>query len=179
MREDELRQVLMVKAIEESDRDATIIPAADRATAARAAMRSLPAGDPRLLVARAQALLPRIAARFPFVDEVLALLGPSRAVTLGLVVVGLLMGGALSALDGSRRINILAFPLLGVVAWNLAVYGLLVVLALRPAGGGPGLLRRRVASIGSSLAARLIARSRAFNAPLAGALEAFARERGL
>ena len=176
MREADLRAVLMVKAIEESDRDATIIPTADRATAAREAMRGLPAGDPHLLVARAQALLPRIVARFPFVEEVLALLGPSRAVTLGLVVAGLLIGGALSALDGSRRINILAFPLLGVVAWNLAVYVLLVVLALRPAGGGPGPLRRRVASIGSGLAARLIARSRAFNAPLAGALEAFARE---
>ncbi len=176
MREEDLRQVLMVKAIEESDRDATIIPAADRATAAREAMRSLPQGDPRLLVARAQALLPRIIARFPFVEEVLALLGPSRAVALGLVVTGLVVGGALSVLDGSRRINILAFPLLGVVAWNLAVYALLLVMAFRPAGSAPGRLRRRFASIGSSLAARLIARSRAFNAPLAEALEAFARE---
>ena len=34
---------------------------------------------------------------------------------------GVCVGVALSALDGTRRINVLAFPVLGVVAWNFAI----------------------------------------------------------
>ena len=174
MREEDLRKVLLVKAVEESDRDGSVVPPADRGAAAREAMRNTPGSDDRLLVERARILHERIAARHPFVDKVLALLGTPRVVTLGLALAGLVLGAALSALDGTRRINILAFPLLGIVAWNLLVYAVLFALALRRAPPGP--LRNWIASSGSGLAARLVARSRSFNAPLAGALESFARE---
>ena len=177
MREDDLRRVLMVKAIEENDRDATIIPAADREAASREAMRAIASRDEGALLAeRSRTLFARTAARHPFVENVIALLGPSTPVTLGLIAAGLVLGGSLSALDGSRRINVLAFPLLGLVAWNFAVYAFLLYRALRPAPGPAGPLLSWVASLGSSLAARLIARSRPFNAPLADALQAFARE---
>ena len=176
MREEDLRKVLLVKAVEEADGDGAIVPPADRAAAAREAMRNAPGSDDRLLVERARMLHERIAARHPFVDKVLALLGTSRAIAAALVIAALALGAALSALDGTRRINILAFPLLGLVAWNFAVYAVLLVLALRPSRPRVSLLRNGVASLGRGLATRLVAQSRAFNAPLAGALEAFSRE---
>lgn len=191
MREAELRTILLVKAIEDSDPEGAVIASADRTAAAREAVRGVadsgvpaPPADgmalaplaQRQLLARAQTLLARIVARYPFVDNVLALLGSSTAVTLVLVGAGLLLGGALSALDGSRRINVLAFPLLGIVAWNLAVYAVLLLVAVRPAGASRSALRGWVAATGASFASRLIARSRTFNAPLATALDAFARE---
>lgn len=43
MREDDLRKILIVKAVEESDRDGTLVPLADRAAAGREAMRNAPA----------------------------------------------------------------------------------------------------------------------------------------
>ncbi|MEP7067927.1 MAG: DUF2868 domain-containing protein [Usitatibacter sp.] len=189
MREEDLRRVLLVKAIEESDRDAAIVPSADRAAAAREAMRAVPAGGvavaaiaglpanaPRLLAERSRPILARIAARYPFVTHVLALLDPPFALMVGLIALGLALGASLSALDGTRRINVLAFPLLGLVAWNFAVYAFLLFAALRPARATPGTLRTWVAGVGPGLASRLIARSRHFNTPLADALQAFARE---
>jgi hypothetical protein len=47
--------------------------------------------------------------------------------TAAFIAVSLASGIALSALDGTRNINILGFPLLGLLAWNLAVYILLVI----------------------------------------------------
>ncbi len=177
MREDDLRRVLLVKAIEESDREAAIIPTADREAASRDAMRAISSRDEGALLAeRSRTLFPRIAARYPFVENVVALLGPSTPVSLGLIAAGLGVGASLSALDGSRHINVLAFPLLGLVAWNFAVYAFLLYRALRPAPTRAGPLLTWVASLGSNLAARLIARSRPFNAPLADALGKFAEE---
>ena len=177
MREDDLRRVLLVKAIEESDREAAIIPTADREAASREAMRAIASRDEDALLAeRSRTLFMRIVARYPFVENVIGLLGPSTPVSLGLVAAGLVLGGSLSALDGTRRINVLAFPLLGLVAWNFAVYAFLAYRALAPAPGRAGALLTWVASFGSSLAARLIARSRPFNAPLADALQKFAAE---
>ena len=130
MREDDLRKVLLVKAIEESDRDAAIIPAAERAAAAREAARAIASRDSdELMVERARTLFTRIAARYPFVENVVALLGSWGPVTLALLAAGLVLGASLSALDGSRRINVLAFPLLGLVAWNLCVYAALLYFA--------------------------------------------------
>jgi hypothetical protein len=191
MREHDLRKILLVKAVEEADGDASLVPTADRATAAREAMRNAPgdtslAAQPdgatlsrraeTLLVARAQAVYERIASRYPFVEQVLAMLGPSASLTVVLVAIGLAIGAGLSVLDGSRRINVLAFPLLGIVGWNLAVYAVLAAMAMRGARSGYTPLRAGLASVGSGFATRMIARSRSFNAPLAQALQAFARE---
>jgi hypothetical protein len=44
-----------------------------------------------------------------------------------LLLVAFASGIGLSALDGSRRINILAFPFLGLIAWNLAMYAVLAI----------------------------------------------------
>ena len=75
MREDELRAVLLVKAVEEVDTAGAVIPPADRVTAAREAVRQWPEEadsghskgaarrTERLLGTRAANLRARIAAR--------------------------------------------------------------------------------------------------------------------
>ena len=143
MRERHLRSVLMVKAIEDFDRAGSILPPADRAQATREAMRALgvaaedagrgasDAVQACALADRAERLLAPLVDRHPIVGEVL---GRTRTPTWLLAVLLLLAfasGIALSALDGSRRINILAFPFLGLIAWNLATYGVLAVAWLR------------------------------------------------
>jgi hypothetical protein len=64
---------------------------------------------------------------------------------LALPLAALLLGLASNAIDGNR-LNILAFPLLAMLAWNLAVYALLIV----------GWLRHRIAGRRPSLAPPLI-----------------------
>src|SRR5512135_2338331 len=139
MREDTLRAVLMVRAIEEVDRAGTIVPPGDRAQATREAVRALGAGvdeaalvaDDRLLARalgdRAERLVGPLVERFPIVGEAL---GRTRT-PAGLLMVPFASGIGLSALDGSRRINILAFPFLGLIAWNLAMYAVLAIGWLR------------------------------------------------
>jgi hypothetical protein len=141
MREETLRSVLLVKAIEDVDRAGTIIPVGDREQATRDTLRSLGtaaesvAGDDARVGAalgdRAARLIGPLEERFPIVTEVL---GRTRTPAWALAVVLVLAfasGIALSALDGSRRINILAFPFIGLIAWNLAAYLLLAVAWLR------------------------------------------------
>jgi hypothetical protein len=143
MREATLRSVLMVKSIEATDIAGAILPAGDRAQATRDTMRALgitteaPDGSiddalaARALGERAERLAGPLAERYPIVSEVL---GRTRTPTWILVVLLLLafVGGlGLSALDGSRRINILAFPFLGLIAWNLVTYAVLALAWVR------------------------------------------------
>jgi hypothetical protein len=137
MREDTLRAVLMVKAIEAVDRAGTILPPGDRAQVTRETLRALGspaeevlAGDDRLLSRalgdRAQRLLGPLIQRFPVVDEAIGRTRTPAGLLFVLLLLAFASGIGLSALDGSRRINILAFPFLGLIAWNLCMY---VVLA--------------------------------------------------
>lgn len=195
MRERALRSVLLIKAVEEADREGNLLPVADRSAATRDAARGqgeatgaagtdaqagpLSRRAQRLLETRAQLLHARLVARFPVVDSVLALArGPWWA---GAVLVGLSLGAgfALSALDGTRRINVLAFPLLGLVLWSLLVYLSGVVRWIRALvrrAPGQTLVARLLAQSGLARVRRLIAKSAAFNAPLAGALGHFLGE---
>ncbi len=179
MREAELRRVLLVKAIEDEDRDGTLIPVADRVAAAREARRdaaSAEVDDEALLAARAARLASKIVARHPFVETVSALVAGPAWIGWLLIAIAFLFGIALSALDGTRRINILAFALFGLVLWNLAVYAIVALDAQRPApeaGFVRGGLPAWLAAAGLAQASRLIARSRTFNAHLAQALGRF------
>ena len=195
MRERALRSVLFIKAVEEADREGTLLPAADRAAATRDAARSrsegsaaagtdaraapLSSAGQRLLTTRAQLLHARLATRVPVVDSVLALVGGPWWLAALLLALSLVAGFALSALDGSRRINVLAFPLLGLVLWSLLVYASVLVRRMRSLARGTtwhSPVARALAQTGLARVRRLIARSAAFNAPLAGALGRFVAE---
>jgi hypothetical protein len=139
MREDTLRAVLMVRAIEEVDRAGTIVPPGDRAQATREAVRALGAGideaalvaDDRLLARalgdRSGRLVGPLVERFPIVGEALGRTRTPAGLLVVLLLAAFASGIGLSALDGSRRINILAFPFLGLIAWNLAMYAVLAI----------------------------------------------------
>ena len=168
MREDELRSILLVKAIEETDSAGTLLPPADRAAAAREAHRAAGDDAQRMGVERARILLAKVVARHPFLNTVSSLAGGSAAAGAAVVLLGVFAGVALSALDGSRRINILAFPVFGVVVWNLAMYAVIFAGWMR----APEML----AHLATGRVSRLVAKSGAFNAPLAEALGRFTRE---
>ena len=186
-----LRTVLLIQAIEESDRGGDVLPSADRAEATREAVRSAPQGraiqpsigltpaDETVLALRAERLLARVRLRSPAIDYVLAVAGGLTWLGRAALVLALIVGLSLSTLDGSRRINILAFPLIGLTAWNLFIYALVVAARIR---------RRRALPSGALwsgrfyehwIAARidgLLKQSMRFNAPLATALRRFTRE---
>jgi len=162
MREQTLRSVLMVKAVEDVDHAGAIIPPGDRAQATRAALRALGitperAGDgaddatvARALGDRAERLVGPLVERHPVVGEALGRTRTPTWILLALLALAFASGIGLSALDGSRRINILAFPFLGLVAWNLATYAVLAAAWMRRRMRGaerPAVPRRRWADL--------------------------------
>jgi hypothetical protein len=202
-----LRTVLLIQAIEETDRAGEVIPLADRADASRAVVRespklsearlrtvqsnAAPPGEARtsallssqaetFLVRRAERLLDRLRTRSPAVMHILALAGGVTWLGRFVLLLAIAAGVSLSALDGSRRINILAFPLVGLIAWNLFVYVLLLVTWIRTRG-------RPVTGFWSAavyehwIAGRiesLMRRSTRYNVPLSTGLRRFAAEWG-
>src|SRR5688500_8976318 len=137
MRDWDLATVLLVKAFEDQDRDGTLLPAADRESAAREAARSLAiaeGGGPvpestqlRLLVARAHILFARIAARHPVVESIRTHSGSPRWLYILLALAGLAAGIAISALDEPRRIEVVLSPALMIfLGWNVLVYAWLI-----------------------------------------------------
>jgi hypothetical protein len=161
MREKALREVLLVKAIEDADRTGAVIPFGDRERAARESLRAAGVGaeaaargglSPALeaaLAARAARLVQPLRERYPVLGEVLLRSRPPAWFGGLILAVAVAFGVGLSALDGSRRINILAPPVLGLVLWNLLVYAGLAVAAVR---------RCRVRAPAAAPFARMVAR---------------------
>lgn len=179
MNEAEARQVLLVRAVEESDGERKLLGADDRNFAGRtaadlvrwqAADRGAPATPEAFVAKRAELLAAKLAERWP---KAAGELGALRwrpwigiAVPLGAFALGL----AAENIADRQHLNILAFPLLGLIVWNLAVYAWLLAGALGALAGrsrrSPSAARRWLAD------ARLSRRSGA--GPLAGALAGFA-----
>lgn len=190
MREKALRSVLLMKAIEEADQAGALVPPADRAAATRASTRAqegaaipaapgpLDAAARNLLTARADHLLAQVVRRYPFVGALREQRGVAWAGAL-LVVLSLLGGFGLSALDGTRTINILSFPLLGLILWNVAVYAVVLYNAVRSLRHEPlhqSLLADMLASAALRRIRRLIEKSATYNTVLADALGRFLSE---
>jgi hypothetical protein len=208
MRQRALQALLLVHAIEQTDLAGDAVSLDDRIQASREAAdgRSLPtasnapaqiSGDTeRFLVRRADALLARLRVRSPGVDRVLAAAGAARGLDRTVLLLGFLLGLALAFLGGAR-IDIFAYPLGGLLLWNLIVYLILIVRTFRsprqrhagadsPAGGPTvatprdGFFRRWLARLyANRVHARIdafITHSIGFNAPLAPGLRRFAAD---
>jgi hypothetical protein len=190
MNANSLRAILLVKNVEEQDPDGSILPLAEREAATRDALRLHPKGnnDPeanawRVLATRADSLRARLAERHPVVTRTVDLESQIAGVGGFVLLTAFALGLALSLLDSRVRIEILAFPLLGLVLWNLVVYAVLALSSLR---------RRRTPSgtAGSPLpgwslwparwrwqrAAKLIKQSSFYHRPLSAALRRFSEE---
>ena len=179
MTEDDARRLLVVRAIESEDASEALLTREDRQHATRAALAELPAGqagDP-FLTRRSEFAFRRLVDRFPAVEQACrrarwpAWIG--WAVPLG----ALLLGLASSEIGGGKRLNIIAFPLVGMVAWNLLAYLLLLgrfVARLGPAREAqarPNRLANLLARVAEPAAARLQAQP-----ALARGLARFARD---
>jgi hypothetical protein len=135
MQEQALRKVLLIQAIEETDRNGEALPLAERAEATRKVIGNNPpnletqAGAPLgsatewFLVRRADLLLDALRARSPGIDHVLNVAGGATSLDRGMLVLAFVFGAAISFADGARGgINIFAAPLILLLAWNLLVY---------------------------------------------------------
>lgn len=185
-----LRTVLLIQAIEETDRTGEVLPLADRAEASRAVVRDsrwsgaesgphLSTAAQRFLQQRAQRLMERLRNRSPAVVQVLALSGSLYWLGRLTLLLALLVGISMSALDGSRRVNILAFPLIGLLAWNLCVYGLLLIHWLRRRR--PQVRRHLLSAalferITAARIETLLRHATRFNVPLTNGLRRFAAD---
>ena len=188
-----LRAILLVKNVEEQDPDGTVLPLAEREFATREALRRWPADGGaaadrqalawQVLATRAETLSAKLAERHPVVTRAVGLESQVASAGWLLLAGALVLGLVLSLLDSRVRIEILAFPLLGVVLWNLVVYAILAVSAMRRGRAGPtdgaalipGWLTLP-ARWGWQRAASLIKRSALYHRPLAAGLSRFSEE---
>jgi hypothetical protein len=186
-----LRAILLVKNVEEQDPDGSVLPLAEREAATREALRRWPADGTaaadrqslawQVLATRAETLYEKLAERHPVVARALGL--ESQVASAGWLVLAaaLALGLVLSLLDSRVRIEILAFPLLGIVLWNFVVYAILAVSSLRQgtvdpvATWAPGWVSWP-ARWGWRRAASLIRQAGFYHRPLAAALRRFSDE---
>lgn len=152
MTEEEARRVVLVQATESAG-ESPLWTAEDRAWATRLAQQTVGAEAPpeRFIVERTrhalERLLPRDAAARRWLER-----GARRgALAFGVLLAAFVLGAAVDHFGSMQRIDLLAPPVWGVVAWNLVVYvGLLVP---RPLAGLRALLARRWAGDGAGVGA--------------------------
>ena len=137
MTEIDARAVLLMRACER----AALVASDDAAWAGREARRHVGAAAvPDVwLTQRARLGLARLAERMPALRPALqGAQAPRRAAWVGLPLAAALGFGLLGdGLGSGHQINLLALPLLGLLAWNLAVLTGLALRALRDDGGPP------------------------------------------
>lgn len=144
MNEHESRSVVLIRSLEMNDPDGEIIPKAARLAASRQAQvegaraeTQIPSGkfepiaDESFILRRAQILRTLVEERFPIVAGVLGRMAWPPAFSMGIVIAAFLGGLLTNYVTAEKRVSILAFPLLGMITWNLVVYGLIVIQGLR------------------------------------------------
>ncbi|HEY0026490.1 MAG TPA: DUF2868 domain-containing protein [Allosphingosinicella sp.] len=178
MNEEGARRLALVRAIETEDSAEALLTRDDRLSATGIALTEVgPEGDrrnaasreDRFLERRSFLALERLAARYPAVAQAERRARWPGWINWALPVAAFALGMASNIIDGSRM-SIIAFPMLGMLIWNLTVYALIAAQALRK------LTSRKCAPRARS-AARLLDRitgaskgAAAAQQPLAGAL---------
>ncbi len=133
MTESEAREVLLLRAFESPP--AAPWSEADAARCSEDTVRQLGAtAEPeRLITTRAHLGITRLAAVEPgppSVHDAIAWTGGWRRLAWIVLIAAVAAGIATDAIGSSQRVNILAPPLIGLLAWNLVVYAALIVSAL-------------------------------------------------
>lgn len=144
------RQLLLVRAIEDADPQGRLLSEVEREQLERealAASRQTAAGGvdfAQYLQLRAQRMLAAVENRNPRIAA-LQDVEPWRPwLMAGLPLAACVLGAAIDRVENPQQVNMLSPPLLGVLAWNLAVYALLLVAALVP---GPWTRRAPLAAL--------------------------------
>ncbi len=188
MNETDARRLLLVRAVETEDQSEALLTREDRQQATSFALgegRSGGSGtsgpdrrrtDENFLARRSQFAFGRLATRFPAVAQACRAAHWPPWLNWLLPLVALLIGLATNEIDSGQRLNIIAFPLVGMIAWNLAVYGLLAAafvgrLARGRGPARPGFLARLAERAAAPARSRLDGQQ-----PLGHALARFARD---
>ncbi len=142
MNENDAREVVLVRAIEVADQDFATLSQEDRQYASRAAAeltrwsaaekRELASAE-RYLAQRAHLLLGKLSERRPAVRRAAAAVAWRPWIDLVVPLAALLAGVLFERIGDRGQVNVLAFPLLVLVLWNLAVYLLLAIAGLHAA----------------------------------------------
>ncbi len=160
--EDEAQAVCLVRAVEEADRRGSLLSHAERrrtTAAARAAGPPDEGGDPpRWLGARALDLAGGLRQRVRFLAPFLRSTRLAAGLGPPVLIAAFALGLATNALGPSRRIQVLAVPLLGLIAWNLLVLALLLVRRLLPWGSLVPSAAPRILTALGRLSERVLAR---------------------
>ncbi len=113
----------------------------------------------RALADRAQRLAAILDRRYPVLADLRGRVRWPAWLSLMLLVGAFASGIVLSTLENTRRINILAFPFLGVIAWNLVIYLVLALAWLRRVAGLTGAAVKPTTGRGlSAIVTRIVVR---------------------
>lgn len=131
MNEASAREVLLVRAVEMAANADATLSAGDRGHAARAAAELVrweaadqgrKATAEEFLARRAQFLAAKLAERSPKAFRALRAFQWRPWIGVAMPVAAFAIGAAAEHIADRRHVNVLAFPLVGLVAWNLAIY---------------------------------------------------------
>jgi len=127
--------ILLVRAFEESDPEGLVLPLRERNKATRRALMvtglSGESGETatawrirsgEAVMRRARILFDALGRAHPALQRLLRLAQLGSSTTPVVLGVSLLAGLLTNALGFQRQINLLSFPLIGLLVWNLAVY---------------------------------------------------------
>lgn len=137
MTESQARELLLLQSFEETADPSWTQADAAWATAEARRIEGGTAGAETLLLRRAALATKRLVDRQPALASWLGGFALPGWALFAAVALALAFGLALDGYGGQARINILALPLLGLLAWNLAVYLLLVLQSLRTTSATP------------------------------------------
>lgn len=157
MNEQDALAVTAVRAIETADRDRVLWSDADRSWASRAAAEVVGerANSDAFVARRARLALERLSERYAPLRKAVGVLRWRRWIGITIIVLAFVAGVAVDRIGDGRQINLLAPPLLGLLAWNLAVYLLLLASPLLRAIGAhdfsAGPLRRTIARVAGGI----------------------------
>ncbi len=154
MREAELRDVLLVRAFEEADAEGKWLDLRERQVASRTTRHELASGggEPdaeEFLARRAARLRERLIRSHPRVGRVFELSARRGLPVWGGFLGALVMGAMVDRIGSSQQINLLNFPILGLVVYNASIYLWLFFADLGSFGGrrlGEGRASRAAAS---------------------------------
>jgi hypothetical protein len=146
----------MVRAVETVDSDRSLWTDEDRAWATRAAAEVVGsrATEDEFLARRASLALERLGSRYPSIMRALDAVTWRHWIGLAAVLIAFALGFASDQIGPAKRVNVLAFPLLALLGWNLLAYAAIALRGLLVPFGTSllGPLRRAVGRVGHGIA---------------------------
>ncbi len=149
MNEQIARDVVLVRALESADAERVIFSNEDRTHASRAAAelarwraseRRQAATAESFIGQRAALLAETLPRRAPGIARAASAFDWPAWIGIALPALAFLLGALLEHIADRQHVNIIAFPLLAIVVWNVVVYLLLLLrVVMRASGVEPGL----------------------------------------